>query len=48
MSDVAAAVYEVTLRRGQTLILKGVDLSISTGDRWALLGPNGCGKTTLL
>ena len=48
MSDVAAGVYEVTLRRGQTLVLKGVDLSISTGDRWALLGPNGCGKTTLL
>lgn len=30
------------------LSLKGVDLSVSQGDFYGLLGPNGCGKTTLI
>ncbi|MYM19318.1 ATP-binding cassette domain-containing protein [Brevibacterium sp. 5221] len=38
----------VTLRRGQTQILHGVDLTVHAGQRWALLGPNGAGKTTML
>jgi iron complex transport system ATP-binding protein len=44
----AAAVHQVTLRRGDAHILRGVDLVIGQGERWALLGHNGCGKTTLL
>ncbi len=28
--------------------LGGVDLSISTGERWVVIGPNGCGKSTLV
>ena len=28
--------------------LDGVDLSISTGERWVVIGPNGCGKSTLV
>lgn len=29
------------------LVLKGVDMTLKTGQTIALLGPNGCGKTTL-
>src|SRR5687767_11409276 len=34
--------------RGPTIILGGVDLEVRAGQRWLLLGPNGCGKTSLL
>lgn len=38
----------LTLRRGEKEILKGVDLHVKPGERWTLLGRNGCGKTTVL
>jgi iron complex transport system ATP-binding protein len=38
----------LTLRRGEREILRGVDLSVGEGERWVLLGRNGCGKTTVL
>ncbi len=39
---------DVSVRRGASLLLSGVDLDIHEGERWVVLGPNGAGKTTLL
>ena len=33
---------------GATMVLEAVDLEVCRGEFWFLLGPNGCGKTTLL
>jgi iron complex transport system ATP-binding protein len=34
--------------RGRTEILRGVDWRVRKGEHWVILGPNGCGKTSLL
>ena len=38
----------LTVRRGRVALLNGVDWRVSRGEHWAVLGPNGCGKTSLL
>jgi iron complex transport system ATP-binding protein len=48
-ADTAAlALLDVTLRRGDALVLDGVDWKVGRDDRWVVLGPNGAGKTSLL
>ena len=37
----------VRFRRGRD-ILKGIDWRVEPGEHWCVLGPNGCGKTTLI
>ncbi|MCW5712683.1 ABC transporter ATP-binding protein [Shinella sp.] len=44
----AVSAHDLALHYGDTIVLKGIDLSLSRGRTLALLGPSGCGKTTLL
>jgi iron complex transport system ATP-binding protein len=38
----------ISVMRGQTAALKDVSLKIGLGEHVAILGPNGCGKSTLI
>ncbi len=48
VSRVAAEARGLTLRAGEKILLRGADFRVPTFSRTALLGPNGCGKTTLI
>lgn len=39
---------QVTVMRGDCLALDGVNLEIAAGEHLCILGPNGCGKSTLI
>jgi iron complex transport system ATP-binding protein len=41
-------VTQLTLQRGNTTLLRDVDWAINPGEHWVIMGPNGCGKTSLL
>ena len=38
----------ITKRYGEKTVLEGIDLTVQRGDRVAIIGPNGIGKSTLL
>ncbi len=39
---------DITVRRGRSTLLQGVNWRVEEGERWVILGPNGAGKTTLM
>ena len=41
-------VSNIGKRYGDTVVLENVSFIVNPGDRLGLIGPNGCGKTTLL
>src|SRR2546422_10015464 len=49
MPDAALIEFQhVTVKRGTTVALHDVSLTIGVGEHIAILGPNGCGKSTLI
>lgn len=46
-ADLAAALDHVSLRLGERMILNDITLQIPAGKLTAILGPNGCGKSTI-
>ena len=38
----------VNVARGEAVVLHDVNLTIQSGEHVAILGPNGCGKSTLI
>lgn len=42
------SIHGVEVRIDGRVIITGIDWRIEPGERWAVLGPNGCGKTTLM
>ena len=41
-------VRDITIRFGDVQVLNSINFNLNRGDRAGLIGPNGCGKTTLL
>jgi iron complex transport system ATP-binding protein len=48
LTDLVVRMDAVSVRRGPTTLLRGVDWAVELDERWVVLGPNGAGKTTLL
>ncbi|MGA8731262.1 MAG: ATP-binding cassette domain-containing protein [Terracidiphilus sp.] len=42
------ALRQVNVARGERVVLHDIDLTIRAGEHVAILGPNGCGKSTLI
>ena len=47
-SRLSIALHEVGVRRAEKWVLRDISWQLEAGERWALLGDNGAGKTQLL
>jgi ATP-binding cassette subfamily F protein 3 len=47
-ADIALSLKEYSRTLGNTVLFKNTGLKMSCGDKVGLVGPNGCGKTTLI
>lgn len=45
--DPPVDLQNLTLTYGETNVVENLNLTVRRGERWAILGPNGCGKTTI-
>ena len=43
-----AELRDVHVARGETVVLHGIDLALRRGEHAVILGPNGCGKSSLI
>jgi len=46
--DSVIHLFDVTVRRGEAVLLDSVRWNVGADERWVILGPNGAGKTTML
>jgi iron complex transport system ATP-binding protein len=46
-SDAVLEVRNLKIRRGDTHLLSGFSWKVARDEHWVILGPNGCGKTSL-
>ncbi|HJQ41774.1 MAG TPA: ABC transporter ATP-binding protein [Jatrophihabitantaceae bacterium] len=46
--DAVLQFVDVSVRRGDNVLVDRIDWTVEEDERWAVLGPNGAGKTTLL
>jgi len=44
----AVVMEDATITIGNNDLIEGVDFKCTKGERWAFVGPNGCGKSTLM
>lgn len=46
-SDAVLEVRNLVIRRGSAHLISGFTWKVARGEHWVILGPNGCGKTSL-
>src|SRR5690242_8552777 len=47
-SEWFAELHDVHVARGEAVVLHGINLAIRRGEHAVILGPNGCGKSSLI